>query len=83
MQPQDNQITGTVIRTKIAPGSKSDHVGVVLRTGEGDEYVLRRVGGNAFRDPALERLVGSTITGIGLVSGRNFIMKDWTVKKDD
>ena len=50
--------------------------GVVLRTGEGDEYVLRRVGGNAFRDPA-------TITGIGLVSGRNFIMKDWTVKKDD
>jgi len=54
-------------------------VGVVLRTAAGDEYVLRRRGGNAFHDAVLERLVGATITGLGSVANRHFIMDEFTV----
>ncbi len=82
MEPKRRRITGTVARAQIAPGSKSEHLGVVLRTTTGDEYVLRRRGGNAFRDDVLERLVGATITGEGLVTNRNFIMDEFSVKKD-
>lgn len=81
MEPQKQTITGMVTQTRIAPGSKSDHVGVVLRTSKGDEYVLRRAAGNPFRDEVLEQLVGKTITGRGLVTGSNFIMDDWQVQK--
>jgi hypothetical protein len=42
MKPKRRRITGTVVRAQIAPGSKSEHVGVVLRTAKGDEYVLHR-----------------------------------------
>ena len=51
-----------------------------MRTDSGEEYVLRRKNGNAFRDPALDKLVGKSITGSGLVAGRTFIMDGWTVK---
>jgi hypothetical protein len=81
MEAEQRRITGTVARAQIAPGSKSDRVGVVLRTQKGDEYVLRRMGSNAFRDEALDELVGATITATGLVAGQTFIMKDWTVEK--
>ena len=83
MQPRTRRLTGTVARTRIAPGSKSDHVGVVLRTDRGGEYVLRRSGGNPFRDEALEDLVGKKITGDGFVAGQTFIMKNWKVKASD
>ena len=82
MQPRTQRLTGTVARTRIAPGSKSDHVGVVLRT-DGGEYILQRSGGNPFRDDALEGLVGKKITGDGFLTGQTFIMKDWTVKAND
>jgi hypothetical protein len=36
---------------------------IVVRTPEGGD------GGNASRDPVLEKLVGETITGTGLVAG--------------
>jgi hypothetical protein len=55
-------------------------VGVVLRTAAGDEYILRRRGGNAFHDTELERLVGSRITGLGLVKNRTFIIDEFTVE---
>jgi len=74
-------ISGKVLRRRIAPGSKSERVGVVLRDRGGEVYVLRRAGGHAFRDAALTRLVGKTITGTGLVSGRSFIMDDWTIEE--
>jgi hypothetical protein len=72
-----------VTHERIAPGSKSDHVGVVLRTDSGEEYILRRKGGNAFGDPALDELVGKTIEGSGVVAGRTFIMDGWTVEKEN
>jgi hypothetical protein len=80
MEPDHQRITGTVARARLAPGSKSDRVGVVLRTARGDEYILRRAGGNAFRDETLEKLVGATVTGTGLLTDQTFIMKDWSVK---
>jgi hypothetical protein len=79
MAPRRRRITGKVERALIAPRSKSQHVGVVLRTAKGDEYVLRRRGGNAFHDAVLERLVGATITGLGSVANRHFIMDEFTV----
>jgi hypothetical protein len=81
MQPQTRKITGTVAEARISPGSKSEHRGVVLRTTGGDQFILRRAGGNAFRDEILEALVGTTITGAGVVAGRTFIMRNWTVTK--
>jgi len=81
MQPQTQRIAGTVARALISPGSKSEHRGVVLRTARGDEFILRRAGGNAFRDETLEALVGTTITGTGTLVGQTFIMQNWTKSK--
>jgi hypothetical protein len=81
MQPQTQKISGRVTRTRISPGSKSDHQGVVLRTISGEEFILRRAGGNAFRDETLDGLVGTTIIAKGIVVGQTFIMQDWTVTK--
>ena len=81
MQSQTQRIAGTVARAVISPGSKSEHRGVVLRTARGDEFILRRAGGNAFRDETLEALVGTTITGTGILVGQTFIMQNWTKGK--
>jgi len=72
-------ISGDVKRQRIAAGSKSDRVGVVLDDGAGRIYALRRAGGNPFSDPAMDELVGKTITGTGIVTGGNFIMDSWDV----
>ena len=80
MPLQAKQMTGMVTHAHLSPGSKSEHEGVVLRTVQGDQFILRRAGGNAFRDDALEQLVGRTITGTGVIAGQTFIMDDWTVK---
>jgi hypothetical protein len=82
MQGRMRRITGLVTQALISPGSKSEHRGVILRTARGEEFVLRRVGGNAFHDEILEALVRKTITGRGTVVGRTFIMKDWLVNND-
>ena len=80
MPSQKRRITGTVTSARVAAGSKSDRVAVVLRADSGAEYILRRRGGNAFRDDVLEGLVGTTITGTGLLADQTFIMDSWTVK---
>lgn len=80
MPSQQRRITGSVVHARVAPGSKSDHIAVVLRTPRGAEYVLRRMGGNAFHDDVLEKLVGSNITASGFVADNTFIVNDWTVK---
>lgn len=67
---------GRVAKKRVAPGSKSDHEAVVLETGDGS-LVLRRQGGNAFRDPVLDDLVGHRIRGTGRRSGSTLILTDW------
>lgn len=70
------QLTGDVVKEPIGQGSKSERDAVLLLTGE-KRYVLRRQGGNAFQDPALDRLVGKRIQGSGFVTGYTFLMSEW------
>ena len=72
-------ISGNVKRQRIAAGSKSDRVGVVLDDGAGRILALRRAGGNPFSDAAMDELVGKTITGTGIVADGHFIMDRWDV----
>ncbi len=79
MERGSRRISGKVLRKEVARGSKSEHEAVVLRTKDGEELVLRRLGGNAFADPQLDKLVGASITAEGQVAGGTFILKSWKV----
>jgi hypothetical protein len=79
MEAERITISGNVKRQRIAAGSKSDRVGVVLDDGKGRIFALRRAGGNPFSDPAMDELVGKTITATGIVAGGSFIMDRWDV----
>ncbi len=79
MDAERQRLSGSVIRKAVAQGSKSEHDAVILRTPDGGEYILRRRGGNAFRDEQLDRLVGSSITADGIVAGQVFIMNSWDI----
>ncbi len=67
---------GRVIKKQVARGSKSERQAVLLSTDEGD-FVLRREGGNAFKDEILDGLVGQNISCTGQVHGYTFIIKSW------
>jgi hypothetical protein len=67
---------GTVAKRLVAPGSKSEREAVVLETSHG-EYVLRREGGNPFRDPELEQLVGKRIRAVGRERQHTLVMDHW------
>lgn len=69
---------GRVVRQRVARGSKSERTAVVLRTARRD-YVLRRVGGHALRDPQLDALVGHTVEGEGLVRDYVLILSTWRI----
>ena len=67
---------GSVVRMRIAPGSKSDRWAVVMiNDADSREYVLRRLGGNPFRDPELDELVGHHLSCEGDLSGQTLILK--------
>ena len=70
--------SGEVIKEVVAKGSKSEHRAVLLDTGK-QQYILRRLGGNAFSDPTLDKLVGKTISAVGEVTGNTLIMSEWSV----
>jgi hypothetical protein len=76
------QHSGRVTVQRVASGSKSERDAVVLDT-DGHNYILRRQGGNPFRDPALERLVGKTVAVTGKVTGNTLIMSDWQELPED
>jgi hypothetical protein len=68
---------GEVLQKRVSPGSKSDRVAVLLKTSDG-ELVLRRKGGNPFKDEVLEGLVGKRIAATGsVVAGKTLILHDW------
>jgi hypothetical protein len=67
------RLAGHVIRKRINVGSKSDHEAVVLVCTQG-EFKLRRRGGPAFVDDALDPLVGKRIRASGIVSAGQFIV---------
>lgn len=72
------QYRGRVTSGPFATGSKSEREAVRLVTENGS-FVLRRRGGNAFRDPVLEKLVGKTIECDGYLTGNTLIIAEWRV----
>ena len=68
---------GTVTKKRFAAGSKSDHMAVWLETKDRGQFVLRRLGGNPFADPELEKLVGKEIACKGKISGYTLIISDY------
>lgn len=72
-------IRGRVERKRVSVGSKSEHDAMVLVTAEGEEYKLRRQGGNPFRDPEVDALEGKQIECEGVVREGLVIMARWSV----
>jgi hypothetical protein len=70
------KFSGLVIKELVGKGSKSEHDAVILETTK-ERFLLRRQGGNPFRDTELDRLVGKRIQGTGVVTGNTLIMSDW------
>jgi hypothetical protein len=70
------EIAGQVVKAPFATGSKSEKEAVFLNSDKG-RFVLRRVGGNPFFDPELEKLVGKTIRARGEAAGYTFLLSDW------
>ena len=69
------ELTGKVIQKKFAEGSKSEHNAVYLET-PGGTYQLRRLGGNPFSDPLLNKLIGKKINATGILKGMLFLAKN-------
>jgi hypothetical protein len=67
---------GRVVKKLVGKGSKSERKAIVLRTDGGD-HILRRLGGNAFRDPVLEKLVGKDIVCEGDVENGTLLATSW------
>jgi len=65
-----------VSSSSVRTGSKSERAGR-LSLAPDREYVLRRSGGNAFRDEALEALAGQIHSGEGQLTGYTFLMTKW------
>lgn len=69
---------GRVVRQLVAKGSKSERSAVQLVTAAGS-FILRRPGGNPFRDPVLEGLVGKQIEGQGRRKGYTIYLDSWSI----
>jgi hypothetical protein len=67
---------GRVVKKPVALGTKSEREAVMLVTAKG-EFVLRRQGGNAYKDPELDALVGKSIACDGTLHGYTVIMSEW------
>ena len=72
------QYHGKVVRQQLGMGSKSEPQRVVLLTPHGS-LKLRRAGGNPFRDPELEKLVGQEIVCEGEIHQGQLLMTRWNV----
>jgi hypothetical protein len=73
---------GTVVKGPFARGSKSEREAVMLDTGS-ERLVLRQKGGNPFRDPELEALVGRRIEGRGQRTGYTLILDNWDAADEE
>lgn len=67
------RFTGNVVKKQWGKGSKSAHMAVALESGS-SLLKLRRVGGNPFFDPELEKLVGKTIEAKGILLDQSTIL---------
>jgi hypothetical protein len=61
------KFTGTVKEVKWAAGSKSEHMAIVLDTGDGHAPKISLRGGNPFRDKELEQFIGQKVSFEGII----------------
>lgn len=73
------QLSGKVVKKRVAKGSKSEREAILLQTKD-TEYILRKWGGNPFRDASLEMLTGKQITATGILDKNLFLVKDIRVE---
>lgn len=73
------QLSGKVVMKKTSEGSKSERNAVLLQT-ENKSYVLRKMGGNPFKDTSLEIFAGKSITATGILDRNLFLAKE--IKED-
>ena len=71
-KPGETTLSGKVVKKTFGKNSKSEHQAIYLEISE-CSYQLRRMGGNAFSDPELNKLVGKNITAIGILTGNLFL----------
>ena len=71
-------LTGQVVKRPFALGSKSEREAVLLEVSDGQQFVLRRIGANAFCDPVLDALITKRITCQGDLHGSTFLIQQWT-----
>ena len=69
------QLSGKVVMKKASEGSKSERNAVFLQT-ENKSYVLRKMGGNPFKDTSLEIFAGKSITATGILDRNLFLAKE-------
>lgn len=72
---QPMEVMGEVIIRPFAEGSKSEHNAVFIQSSEGT-FLLRRQGGNPFRDESLEKLAGKQVKVKGLLDKNLFLAKE-------
>lgn len=65
-------VTGKVVKKLFAKGSKSEHDAICIENEQGI-YKLKRMGGNPFNDPELEKLIGKKVTATGVIDDHQFI----------
>lgn len=65
-------VAGVVETALVRRGTGSEHQAVVLTTKSGERLILQRVGGNAFRDEATDRLAGQQVSAQGFRLGDLF-----------
>jgi hypothetical protein len=72
--PQDRleTIAGSVQEQTVLKGTASEHTGVVLRTDDGRQFTLQRIGGNPFSDDHTRSLAGRSVTLSGYSLGSLF-----------
>jgi len=68
---------GTVAHQDVCKGSKSEHTAVVLHESSGQDYVLRRKGGNPFYDTQLNALVGRVVEFDGELRDGVLVVTGW------
>jgi len=75
-------LCGAVVKKRYGVGSKSERDAIMLQTPK-TEFLLRISGSNPLYDETLDKMVGRTICGIGLVHGSTFIMSEWNDLKSE
>jgi hypothetical protein len=76
------QICGIITRKKFGEGSKSDHNAICIETNE-DSFVLKRIGGNPFNDPVLNKMIGKEVTATGFLDQYQFLASDVQITGKD